>query len=185
VKVDLAALDRGELAPGEVCEVAGQGPVPVADVWRMIDGDAFVAAVTTRGREISQVVHLGRRPTALQRTALEFLGDGACTIDGCTSRARIEIDHVAEWATTKKTELRQLAPACGHHHDLKTHRGYRFGPLQPDGKRRLLPPGDTGPPTPSGDPPDLDLVPDRSDGPSEHPPPPAHPDGQGDLFDTG
>jgi hypothetical protein len=29
---------------------------------------------------------------------------------------------------------------CGHHHDLKTHNGYRFGPLGPNGKRQLIAP---------------------------------------------
>ena len=27
VRVDLTALDRGQVAPGEVCEIAGQGPI--------------------------------------------------------------------------------------------------------------------------------------------------------------
>jgi hypothetical protein len=109
VRVDLAALDRGELAPGEVCEVAGRGPIPVADAWRMIDGDAFVAAVATKGSEIEKVVHLGRKPTVLQRTALEWFSAGECSIEGCTSPARIEIDHVADWADTEITTLSELA----------------------------------------------------------------------------
>jgi hypothetical protein len=29
---------------------------------------------------------------------------------------------------------------CGHHHDLKTHHGYRFGPVGANGKRPLIPP---------------------------------------------
>jgi hypothetical protein len=78
VKIDLAALDRGHALPGEVSEIAGKCPIPVPDVWRMIDGDAFIAAVTTKGTEISKVVHLGRKPTVLQRTALEALTDGVC-----------------------------------------------------------------------------------------------------------
>ena len=155
----------------------------------MIDGDAFVAAVSTKGTEVAKVVHLGRRPTVLQRTALEFLGDGACTIDGCTSKARLEIDHVADWAATGRTELRQLAPVCGGHHDLKTHGGYRFGPLQPNGKRQLIPPDeqhhDRRPPDDTG-PPEL-TVHDGRPGPT---PPPAPPPDSGrteqrGLFDTG
>jgi hypothetical protein len=119
VRVDATALDRGELAPGEVCEIAGQGPISVAD---------------------AKVVHLGRRPTVLQRTALEWMTAGTCVVEGCDSTARVEIDHVADWAGTKRTELSYLASPCGHHHDLKTHHGYRFGPLLPSGKRRLIPP---------------------------------------------
>ena len=34
VRVDAAALDRGEVAEGEVCEVAGQGPIPVTTPGR-------------------------------------------------------------------------------------------------------------------------------------------------------
>ena len=109
VRVDLTALDRGAVSPGEVCEIAGQGPIPVADAWRMIDGDAFVAAVTTNGTEIDKVIHLGRKPTVLQKTALEWFSAGECSIDGCTSPARIEIDHVADWADTKITRLPDLA----------------------------------------------------------------------------
>jgi hypothetical protein len=179
VRVDLAALDRGELAPGEVCEIAGQGPIPVADVWRMIDGDAFVAAVTTRGTEIDKVVHLGRKPTVLQRTALEWFSAGECSIDGCTSPARIEIDHVADWADTKITTLPDLASPCGHHHDLKTRHGYTFGPRLGSGKRRLIPP-DESPPG-STDPPGLTLL--ACEGTDQPPLSPATT--QGDLFDTG
>jgi hypothetical protein len=148
VRVDLTALDRGSLIPGEVCEVAGQGPIPVADVWRMIDGDAFVAAITTKGTEIDKVVHLGRRPTVLQQTALEWFSARDCSIEGCTSPARIETDHVADWAHTKVTRLSELATPCGYHHDLKTHHGHRFGPRLPSGKRRLIPPDGADPPAP-------------------------------------
>ena len=69
----------------------------------MIDGDAFVAAVTTNGTEIDKVVHLGRKPTVLQKTALEWFSAGECSTEGCTNSARIEIDHVADWADTKIT----------------------------------------------------------------------------------
>jgi hypothetical protein len=144
VRVDAAALDRGEVAPGEVCEIASQGPIPVADARKMIGHDAFVAAISTHGTEIHKVVHLGRKATALQRTALEWLSAGECSIEGCTSPARLEIDHVADWAHTKVTQLGDLTGPCGHHHDLKTHHHYRFGPLLPSGKRQLIPPDQTG-----------------------------------------
>jgi hypothetical protein len=145
----------------------------------MIDGGAFVAAVTTKGSEISQVVHLGRRPTALQRTALEVRSGCVCSIEDCTSKARLEIDHVADWAATGRTELRELAPVCGHHHDLKTYHGYRFGPLQTDGTRRLVPPDETNRPPDATGPPELTLH-DGGVGPS-----PGDGPRQGGLFDTG
>jgi hypothetical protein len=165
VKVDLTALDRGHVKAGEVCEIAGHGPVGVSDAWRFIDGGAFVAAVATRGTEIEKLVHLGRKPSALQRTGLEWLHEGVCAVDGCNSTARLEVDHVVPWADSHRTDLRDLTVLCGHHHDLKTHHGHTLGPRLPTGRRRIVPPDG------------------RVD--DDHPPGDGHGTGQGDLFDTG
>jgi hypothetical protein len=155
----------------------------VADAWRMIDGDAFIAALTTKGTEIDKVIHLGRKPTVLQKTALEWSSAGECSIDGGISPARIEIDHVADGADTHITALPDVASACGHHHDLKTHHGYTFGPRLPSGKRRLIPPDETrsnGTEPPTAGPPDLTLL----HGAAE-PKPATQNTAQGDLRDTG
>jgi hypothetical protein len=153
VRIDHSALVRSEVNTGEVCEIAGIGPVDIAVVRDWVQGDAFKAAIVTDGVDIRSVVHLGRRPIELQRTALEWHNAGGCTITGCTSTARTEIDHVADWATTEHTILDDLARVCGHHHDLKTHHGFRYGPPGPDSKRDLIPP-DGPPSTPPTGPPD-------------------------------
>src|SRR5437763_4554555 len=70
VVIDRAALLRGKAEAGERCEVAGGGPVPVRVVRSMLD-DAFVTAVVTDGVDVATVAHLGGRPTAHQRSALE------------------------------------------------------------------------------------------------------------------
>jgi hypothetical protein len=149
VRVDHSALVRGEVAAGEICEIAGIGPVDLETVRGWVQGDAFKVAIATEGTDIRSIVHLGRSPIELQRTALQWHTAGTCAIEGCTSTARLEIDHVAEWSATGRTTLDELARVCGHHHDLKTHNGYRFGPLGSNGKRRLIAP-DTRP----GDSPD-------------------------------
>ena len=174
-RVDTTAATRGHTEPGELCEIAGQGPVPVTSVVDAIDGGALVAAVLTDGVDIHKVVHLGRNPTALQRTALEWTTAGTCAIRGCTNTSRIEIDHVAPWTDTHRTQLDQLAAVCGHHHDLKTHHGHRFGPPGPDGKRQLIPPPEPGQ-RPHDHPPTSD-DPTETGHPAEPEPPPA-------LFDT-
>ena len=69
VRVDLPALLRGRTIDGETCEIAGLGPVPVTIVQEWM-ANAFLAAVVTKGTEITKVVHLGRRFTSEQRTAL-------------------------------------------------------------------------------------------------------------------
>jgi hypothetical protein len=153
VRADLAALDRGHVKPGELCEIAGHGPVPVADVWDMIDGGAFIAGILTRGTDIVALRHLGRRPTVLQRTVLEWETAGTCAVEGCTNSTRIEIDHVDPWARTHTTDIDHLAGLCVHCHRRKTHEGFTLGPRLPTGKRRLHPPGHTarpGEPVPAG-----------------------------------
>jgi hypothetical protein len=140
VRVDHSALVRGEVEPGEICEIAGIGPVDLETVRDWVQGDAFKAAIATEGTDIRSIVHLGRHPIELQRTALQWHTAGTCAIEGCSSTARLEIDHVAEWSATGRTTLDELARVCGHHHDLKTHNGYRFGPLGSNGKRRLIAP---------------------------------------------
>jgi hypothetical protein len=154
VRADLAALDRGHTEPGELCEIAGHGPIPVADVWDMIDGGAFIAGIVTRGTDIVALRHLGRRPTALQRTVLEWETAGTCAVEGCTNTVRIEIDHVDPWARTHTTDIDQLAGICSKCHRRKTHHGFTLGPRLPTGKRRLHPPGEhneqPGEPVPAG-----------------------------------
>jgi hypothetical protein len=77
----------------------------------MIDGDAFVAAVTAKGTEIDKVIHLGRKPTVLQRTALEWFAGGECSIDRCTSPARIEIDgRPTGTHPTRRRQPRRASP---------------------------------------------------------------------------
>jgi hypothetical protein len=146
VRADLGALDRGHTEPGELCEIAGHGPVPVADVWKMIDGGAFIAGIVTHGTDIVALRHLGRRPTALQRTVLEWETAGTCAVEGCTNNVRIEIDHVDPWARTHTTDIDQLAGICSRCHRRKTHHGFTLGPRLPTGKRHLHPPGAPPPP---------------------------------------
>jgi hypothetical protein len=146
VRADLAALDRGHTEPGEVCEIAGHGPIPVADVWKMIDGGAFIAGIVTHGTDMIALRHLGRRPTALQRTVLQWETAGTCAVEGCTNNVRIEIDHVDPWAHTHTTDIDQLAGLCSRCHRRKTHEGFTLGPRLPTGKRHLHPPRHPAPP---------------------------------------
>ena len=169
VRVDAPAAARSRPAGGEVCEIAGSGPVAVSAVAGMLadgaalalvatDGDtvttvahvprpaagraditdpAVVGGLLTRhGRPVADVVHPGRRPTAAQVSALQWTSPG-CSVLGCTN-LRCETDHTTGWAITRTTRLGDLDRLCGHHHDLKTHHGWRLAPGT--GKRLFLPP---------------------------------------------
>jgi hypothetical protein len=140
VRVDLPALLRGQVGPGEVCEVAGFGPVAVSALRDLIDtGDPFLAAVVTRGQKVVGVAHLGRRANAHQQTALEWLYP-TCAVEGCTSVAWLENDHRVDWAASHLTVLDLLDRLCSHHHDLKSLDGW--GLVDGHGKRAFVPPDD-------------------------------------------
>ena len=151
VRVDLPALLRGRPAEGEVCEVAGYGPVAVSAVRDLMDtGDPFLAAVATKGQAVVGVAHLGRRPTAHQKTALEWLYP-TCAVEGCAAVAFLEVDHREDWASSHRTVLDLLDRLCSHHHDLKTREGWAL--VRGRGKREFVPPDDPRHPRRVHDPP--------------------------------
>jgi hypothetical protein len=136
VRADLAALVRGHLTTGEVCEIPGVGPVPVTEVRDLL-GDATLHLVLTNGSAVANVTHLGRGPTAAQRIALLWQSP-ACTREGCPHRAHLENDHRRPWADTHVTRLDGLDPLCGHDHDLKTYKGWAL--VTGTGPRPMVPP---------------------------------------------
>jgi hypothetical protein len=140
VRVDWDALLRGWPIDGEVCEIAGLGPVPVNVVRAMLgSGDAFLAGVVTKGEDVVNVFHLGRKPVAVQATALQWQSP-TCITEGCNNHRRLEKDHRNDWAETKVTLLRWLEHHCEHCHDLKTRLGWAL--VEGKGKRPLVPPDD-------------------------------------------
>lgn len=142
VRVDHAALVRGRTTEGETCEVSGIGPVPVATVREWMD-DAFLAAILTKGDEVQRVVHLGRRFTAAQRTALQWQ-DPICARKGCSSRLGLEYDHVEDWAATHTTRVDAAKRFCRGCHRLKST-GWTVSEADHDGQCTFTPPlHDTG-----------------------------------------
>lgn len=140
VRVDLPALLRAQVGPGEVCEIAGFGPIAASAVRDLLDtGDPFLAAVVTTGQKVVGVAHLGRRANAAQQTALEWLYP-TCAAEGCSSLAWLENDHGLDWAASHLTVLDLLDRLCSHHHDLKSLDGW--GLVAGHGKRAFVAPDD-------------------------------------------
>jgi hypothetical protein len=138
VRVDLPALLRGRPGDGEVCEIAGFGPVAVSAVRELMEsGDPFLAAVVTNGKRVTGVAHLGRRANARQQTALEWLSP-ECSASGCPSVSFLETDHRVDWARSRLTVLDLLDRLCTHHHDLKTRDNWALVPGH--GKREFVRP---------------------------------------------
>ncbi|MEA2971775.1 MAG: hypothetical protein QOG82_233 [Actinomycetota bacterium] len=151
LRADLGTLLRGYPIQGEVCEIAGFGPVAVSAALDMIDtDDPFLTAVVTNGQKLVGVAHLGRRPNALQQTALQWLYP-SCANEACSAQARLDYDHRADWSRTHFTVLDLLDRLCGHCHALKTRQNWSL--VDGRGKRALVPPEDARHPRNAVEPP--------------------------------
>ncbi|MGI8426354.1 MAG: DUF222 domain-containing protein, partial [Actinomycetota bacterium] len=124
VMVDHSALIRGEVHPGETCEIPGIGPIPVATARSMVN-DAFLAVLVTDGTDIQAVAHMGRLIPARLRTALDAR-DPVCVVPGCGERKRLDIDHIVPVEEGGPTCLSNCAKLCRWHHYLKTHQGHQL-----------------------------------------------------------
>jgi len=131
--LDAKAAMRGHAHEGEVSRILGGSPVPVSTVLHAA-ASAFIKAVLHDGERIQQVAHYGRRPNAMQRTAL-MLGlppefDGVkCSQPGCERRYGLEFDHIDPVANGGPTSLENLDLPCSAHHREKTERDRRAGRL--------------------------------------------------------
>ena len=144
IRVDLDALLRGVALEGELCEIAGYGPVPVSVIKDLLMTESpFIVGLLTKGQALSGVYHHGRRANAHQRSALDFLYP-SCAAEGCSSRAGLQYDHREDFARTKITAFDLLDRLCGPHHRKKTHDGWAL--VEGRGKRAFVPPGDPGHP---------------------------------------
>ena len=138
LRLDYTALVRGEVLDGEVCEIAGLGPIPVR-VARDLLGESILKLVITKGVDVINVTHLGRRATVAQQVAL-WWRDPLCTREGCTHPWRLQTDHREDWAKTHHTRCDELDRLCPADHDLKTRHGWAL--VEGTGKRPMVPPDD-------------------------------------------
>ena len=122
--VNLESLRRRRVEQGEMCEIAGVGPVPVA-VARPLFGEALLRIVIRDGVDVRTVVHAGRTASAIQETAVLVRQGGRCARPRC-DQPIAEIDHTTGWTETRATTLDDLAGLCGHDHDLKTRHGHTY-----------------------------------------------------------
>ncbi len=140
VRIDYMALIRGYPVGDEVSEISGVGPVsPEAVIEMLINDNPFIAAVLTKGNDVLSVVHLGRKPTSKQITALEWLYP-SCGVKGCNAALFLEMDHTIPWSYTHMTTLKSLDRLCSYHHDLKTNLNWQL--VKGRGKRDFVPPDD-------------------------------------------
>ncbi len=124
IRVDIDALKRGRTEHGEICEIAGVGPIPVATATEYL-GEAFLKLLVMDGTEIRTIAHMGRAIPAKLRTAVEER-DRVCQVPTCDMAMGLEIDHIVPFAEGGAASLENLVRLCKRHHLLKTHDGYRL-----------------------------------------------------------
>jgi hypothetical protein len=136
LRLDLEALVRGITGPGETCEIAGLGPIPVSRARELL-GESILKLVLTRGKDVVNVTHLGRGPSAAQKIALLWQ-QRTCSRQGCGRQARLQYDHRDEWRNVHRTDLDNLDPLCPADHHLKTNQGWAL--VNGTGTRPMVPP---------------------------------------------
>ena len=124
IRVDMDALKRGRTENGEVCEIAGVGPIPVATATEYL-GEAFLKLLVIDGTDIRTIAHMGRAIPAKLLTALEER-DLVCQVPTCDMAIGLEIDHIVPFAEGGAASLENLVRLCKRHHLQKTHDGYRL-----------------------------------------------------------
>ena len=124
VRIDHAALLRGSTEPGEVCEIVGVGPIPVARVSQLLD-DCFVKLVLVDGTDVIAVSHPGRTIPARLRTAVEEMY-AECVVEGCNVTENLDIDHNLPIEAGGPTALWNLGRLCPNHHDRKHRHDLRL-----------------------------------------------------------
>ena len=124
IRVDIDALKRGHTEHGEICEITGVGPIPVATATEYL-GEAFLKLLVIDGVDIKTVAHMGRHIPAPLRTAIEER-DRVCQVPTCDVTLGLEIDHIKPFAEGGSASLKNLVRLCKRHHLQKTHDGYRL-----------------------------------------------------------
>ncbi|HLM97365.1 MAG TPA: DUF222 domain-containing protein [Acidimicrobiales bacterium] len=137
IRVDMAALRRGNVRLGETCEIPGVGPVPVATATKALS-DAFVKIFVTDGVDIQSVCHVGRSVPAHVQSALEER-DPVCVVPGCEVAHSLENHHWdVPYVECRTSNMGGLARICAWHHHVVTYGGHELvgGP----GRWELQPP---------------------------------------------
>jgi hypothetical protein len=124
IRIDIDALKRGHTEHGEICEIAGVGPMPVATATEYL-GEAFLKLLVIDGTDIRTIAHMGRALPAKLRTAVEER-DRVCQVPTCDVTLGLEIDHIIPFAEGGVASLENLVRLCKRHHLQKTHDGYRL-----------------------------------------------------------
>ena len=104
--MDLPALVRGRTEPGEVCEIPGVGPVPVAHA-REVLSHGLLQLVITDGTDVQTVVSNTRHVPKALKIAIDER-DQRCKVRGCDCTEHLERHHVDDYANSHDTSYKNV-----------------------------------------------------------------------------
>jgi hypothetical protein len=133
---------------GEAGVVIETGPCVGLDTIEAILCDGIIE-VTGRSED-GTPLGMGRRSRAISPRLRRFVlhrDGGACTVEGCASRYRLQAHHIVPWSDGGHTDADNLTTLCWFHHHVVIHgRGFSIDPSSPAHRRRFLRPPIHAPP---------------------------------------
>ncbi len=140
---ELAAATDGE-AGGETASGPRVGPLTLEQI--LCDGSVEILKASPGGIPLSVGPTARTIPPKLRRFIFHRDG-GACTVDGCRSRYRLQPHHIQPRSQGGSHDPSNLTTLCWFHHHVVVHRnGCRIDPHSPPQRRRFLQPNHRGPP---------------------------------------
>ena len=103
----------------------------------LCEGSVELLLATSHGRLLAIGPTTRVVPPKVRRFVLAR--DGGCTIDGCTSRYRLEVHHIIPRSQGGTNDVENLTTLCWWHHHVAVHRqGAQIDPGSPPGRRQLV-----------------------------------------------
>lgn len=98
------------------------GPRIGPDALDAIRCDAIVEVIGVT--ETGTPIDLGRRARTVSRSLRRHIlaRDMGCTVEGCSSRYRLEVHHRTPWSQGGRTDAADLIALCWYHHQIAVHR---------------------------------------------------------------
>jgi 5-methylcytosine-specific restriction endonuclease McrA len=138
----LAAESYGETGAG-IASGPRVGPNTLSEI--LCEGK--IRVIVTDGLHPVAYTDLGAAIPPAIRSYVLWRDQGQCSIEGCTSRYRLQPHHIHPRAWGGNHDSDNLITLCWYHHHVAIHQmGFRIDPDSPTHRRRLIPPHNTGPP---------------------------------------
>jgi hypothetical protein len=137
-------VDARQDDPTETTVEVEYGPRVGPDALEQLQcgGRVQIVGIDAKGIPVVTTPATRTIPPAI-RHAVAFR-DGACVIDGCASRYRLQPHHITRFSDGGSHHPNNLATLCWYHHHIAIHgNGYQIDPDSPPHRRRLT----KGPPT--------------------------------------